>query len=206
MRTALITMTGVALGVSAPAFAQLDTQSHDQAIQFADSLSDAFAGVAERVTPSVVSIQSIATVAQTEQMPNIFTDENLRQFFGDRFQLPETEQREQRRQGQGTGFIYSHDGYILTNNHVVAGAEDIIVRLHDDRTFDATVVGTDPQTDIAVLKIDASGLTPVDLARFGGPARRPVGRRCGQPVRAGRLDHRRHRQRRRAHELRPGRL
>lgn len=164
MRTALITIAGAALSVSAPTFAQLDSQTHNQAIAFADSLSDAFAGVAERITPSVVSIQSISTVERAQQIPDAFMDENLRRFFGDRFEMPVPEQGEQRRQGQGTGFIYSHDGYILTNNHVVADADEVTVRLHDDRIFDATVVGADPQTDIAVLKIDASGLTPVDLS------------------------------------------
>ena len=109
--------------------------------------SNAFAAVSEAVTPSVVFIQS-----QTTETPN---ERQLPRFFGrddDGF-----------RQGTGSGFIVSADGYVLTNNHVVAGASRVIVRLNDQRQFDATVVGADPNTDVAVLKIDATGLRPLAL-------------------------------------------
>lgn len=65
--------------------------------------------------------------------------------------------------GAGSGVVYSEDGYILTNNHVIEGASSITVTLHDNSTYDATVVAADSQTDVAVLKINASGLTPVTL-------------------------------------------
>lgn len=65
--------------------------------------------------------------------------------------------------GAGSGVVYSEDGYILTNNHVIDGASTIEVTLHDGTSYDATVVATDEQTDVAVLKIDATGLTPVTL-------------------------------------------
>src|SRR5678815_1007158 len=65
--------------------------------------------------------------------------------------------------GSGSGFIVSTDGYILTNNHVVEGAEKVTVRLVDRREFEAKVVGTDPLTDVAVLKVPAKGLTPAAL-------------------------------------------
>ena len=66
-------------------------------------------------------------------------------------------------QGSGSGFVVSSDGFILTNNHVVEGAEQVTVRLLDRREFKAKVIGTDPNTDVAVLKIDAKGLPPVAL-------------------------------------------
>jgi serine protease Do len=80
----------------------------------------------------------------------------MEQFFP-RSRRPEVER------GSGSGFIVSQDGYILTNNHVVEGAEKVTVRLLDHREFVAKVVGTDPATDVAVVKIDAKGLTPAAL-------------------------------------------
>lgn len=66
-------------------------------------------------------------------------------------------------EGAGSGIVYSKDGYILTNNHVIDGASTIEVTLHDGTTYDATLVSTDEQSDVAVLKIDADNLTPVTL-------------------------------------------
>ncbi|MEO8201072.1 MAG: trypsin-like peptidase domain-containing protein, partial [Gemmatimonadota bacterium] len=121
-------------------------------------LSDAFAAVAERVRPSVVYVSSERT-EQRAQVPQGFE-----QFFG--------RQHPQIQKGTGSGFIVSADGYILTNNHVVEGATTVTVRLLDRREFVAKVIGTDQNTDIAVIKIDARNLTPIalgnsDAARIG---------------------------------------
>jgi serine protease Do len=120
-----------------------------------------YAPVVERVMPAVVTIRvekrasMIPTDQQMPQMP-----EELRRFFGD--QLPQTPrgQRQPRRleRGLGSGVIASQDGYILTNNHVVEGVDSVKVELPDNRTFTAKVVGTDPATDLAVVKIDAKNL------------------------------------------------
>ena len=72
----------------------------------------------------------------------------------------------QEQRGSGSGIIISEDGYIVTNNHVVENATKVSVGLFDKRTFDATVVGTDPLTDLAVIKIDADNLTPAYLGKF----------------------------------------
>jgi S1-C subfamily serine protease len=77
--------------------------------------------------------------------------------------------------GEGSGIIISPDGYILTNNHVVENADEIVVRLKDGRAFVGEVKGTDPDSDIAVVKIKASGLTPAKLGEFRRHAR---GRIC----------------------------
>src|SRR6201999_777512 len=72
--------------------------------------------------------------------------------------------QKQREQSLGSGVIVSPEGYILTNNHVVDGANDVLVTLHDKRGMKARVVGTDPKTDIAVLKIEGSNFPPLTLA------------------------------------------
>jgi len=115
-------------------------------------LGDAFASVAERVKPAVVFIKS----ERRERVSN----RRLPPGFDDFFQVP---RRPQIEQGSGSGFIVSQDGYILTNNHVVQGADRVTVRLLDNREFTARTIGTDPLTDVAVIKIPATGLTTVHL-------------------------------------------
>jgi serine protease Do len=116
-------------------------------------LSESFAAVAEHVKPSVVYIRS----RRTEQTAQQRVPPGMERFFPRFRQQPEIEQ------GSGSGFVVSADGYILTNNHVVEGAEQVTVRLLDRREFTAKVVGTDPNTDVAVLKIDATKLPPMAL-------------------------------------------
>src|ERR671937_1521499 len=110
-------------------------------------LGDAFASVAEHVKPAVVFIKS----ERRERVSN----RRLPPGFEDFFQIP---RRPQVAQGSGSGFIVSQDGYILTNNHVVQGADRVIVRLYDNREYTAKTVGTDANTDVAVIKIDATQL------------------------------------------------
>src|SRR6058998_1989819 len=117
-------------------------------------LSEAFVAVAEHVKPAVVFIRSEKRErASDTRLPPGFDD-----FF------PQLRRRPQIEQGSGSGFIVSTDGYILTNNHVVAGADRVTVKLFDKREFTARVVGTDPSTDVAVIKIDTNGLP---TAQFG---------------------------------------
>lgn len=146
-----------------------------------EDLSDAFATVAARVKPSVVYItarQEARQVAQS-QGPSLDLSQvppELRDFFRSMPGMPGNPQspRGRGRGGiaSGSGFVVSNDGYILTNNHVVDGASEVTVRLLDRREFKARVVGRDPNTDVAVLKIDAKGLTAAplgnsDAARVG---------------------------------------
>ncbi|WP_250125422.1 HhoA/HhoB/HtrA family serine endopeptidase [Chroococcidiopsis sp. CCMEE 29] len=114
--------------------------------------------VVERVGPAVVRIDASKTV--TTATPEIFNDPFFRQFFGS--ELP-TQPNQQIQRGTGSGFIFGADGRILTNAHVVDGADTVRVTLKDGRTFQGKVMGTDPVTDVAVVKIQADKLSTVSL-------------------------------------------
>ena len=121
-----------------------------------------YAGVVKNVAPAVVTVRvdKRARVMPTD-MSQLPDDPMFREFFGRRFQVPQ--QRVPRQSGLGSGVITTSDGYILTNNHVIDGADHVKVELTDKRTFDAKVVGADPASDLAVLKIDARNLTTLPL-------------------------------------------
>jgi len=121
-----------------------------------------FVPVVKAVMPAVVNISTTRLVKQGGQMPGPFMDDPFfRQFFGDeffrRFHMP----RERRENSLGSGVIVDATGYIVTNNHVVAKADEIKVLLNDRREFSGKVVGTDPKSDLAVIKINAKDLPMV---------------------------------------------
>src|ERR1041384_5283101 len=119
-----------------------------------------YADLVTRVSPAVVTIRSTERARQAQQFP--FMDgPTFREFFGDR--MPQQQQPPQRVQGVGSGVIVNSEGYILTNHHVVDGALEIKVELTDNRTFTAKLVGSDPPSDLAVLKIDAKDLPTVSM-------------------------------------------
>jgi len=117
------------------------------------------ANLVEEVGPAVVRIDASRTV-QTN-LPDAFQDPFFRQFFGDRMPMPPSEQIQQ---GVGSGFITTEDGQIITNAHVVDGADRVEVTLQDGRTFEGRVVGADPVTDIAIIDIDARDLPTVSIS------------------------------------------
>ena len=146
-------------GQHSPRFASAETAGLDGPdIEALESQNKAYERIAQAVTPAIVNIQS-TKVVKVQQSP-FFNDPFFRQFFGDMFgQIP----REQREHALGSGVIVSPDGYIVTNNHVIARASDIQIMLTDKRTFKGKVVGADPQTDVAVLKIQAKDLPTAPL-------------------------------------------
>jgi serine protease Do len=127
----------ISIGASKPPFEQINSQ--------AEAFNNAFVNVAETVTPSIVQITVVSKVKN--KMP-----EGFHFFFPFRDDVPKEQQ------GGGSGIIISDDGYILTNNHVVEEASQVRVSMHNKREYDATVVGTDPLTDLAVIKIETSDL------------------------------------------------
>src|SRR5215475_7882160 len=119
-----------------------------------------YADVVSGVAPAVVTIRSQRVVRAPRQFP-FFNDPFFRDLFGDRFGAPAPRQQIQR--GLGSGVIITKDGYILTNHHVIDGAEEIRVELTNNRGYDAKVIGDDPRSDLAVLKISASDLPMLTL-------------------------------------------
>ncbi len=118
--------------------------------------------VAKQAKASVVNVSATKKVGEgqgfLESPSPFFDDPSFRRFFGDEFERRFRRPREFRQEGLGSGVIVSTDGYIVTNHHVVEQADEIEVSLPDKRIFKATVIGTDPKTDVAVIKIDATSL------------------------------------------------
>jgi serine protease Do len=143
-----------------------------------------FTELVEQVGPSVVNIRTLSKTRGGRGVPEM--DEDMQEFFRRFFGAPnprqDPRQPEPRRgqppaedaqpSGVGSGFMISADGYVMTNAHVVDGADEVLVRLTDKREFKAKLIGADKRTDVAVLKIDATGLPAV---RFGDVARLKVG-------------------------------
>ncbi|MEN4904957.1 Do family serine endopeptidase [Luteimonas sp. TWI1437] len=171
--TALVLPNATAQSSAAPSAADTaNTVSATPQAPLVSGLPD-FTRLVERVGPAVVSIESTAGTRQTrgQQMPDdAQIPEIFRRFFGPGFDFPGGPGgpgQSVPRASMGTGFLISSDGYLLTNHHVIEGADEVKVRLSDRREFQAEVVGSDPESDVAVLKINASGLP---MLRMGNAA------------------------------------
>lgn len=127
---------------------------------------ESYADIVERAAPSVVSIYANRLVSER---PIRLVPSPLQNFFGI---TPLGPERLRREQSLGSAVILSADGYLLTNNHVIAGFDQIQVQLWDGRVLHASIIGTDPDTDLAVLKVEAHDLP---VARIGDPTRLRVG-------------------------------
>jgi len=147
------------IAVVSPVFAAAE----DNGIETLRKTSKAFTEVAKKAVPAVVAVQVEQTVSSDIEgfgsSPS--DDEFFRRFFGPRFSPRNSEP--QIRKGQGSGFIISSDGYVLTNNHVVDSADKITVVLKDGRKLEAKVIGTDPDSDVAVIKIEGKDFPTIEL-------------------------------------------
>ncbi len=181
--TAVACAIGLSLGFTLLPSQSLQAQTANASGAPARGLPD-FADLAEANGPSVVNIRTLAKVSsRTGGAPNLEgMDEEMqeffRRFFGDRVpgvprgNAPRNAPRQQEEErevprGVGSGFILSADGFIMTNAHVVEGADDVIVTLTDKRELKAKIIGTDKRTDVAVIKIEAAGLPAMKIGDVG---------------------------------------
>lgn len=162
-----ITLAIVLLNLIAGHPTAAQAEESDRGVAYARGLSSAFAKIAEEITPSVVNISAVKTRNVLKNNPSLQLNDPFLQpffdFFGDdftrQFGVPEGPAQ----QGLGTGVIIDKDGHIITNNHVIGEADEVRVRLHDGRSLKAEIIGTDPRSDLAVIKIKASNLKPAKM-------------------------------------------
>jgi serine protease Do len=153
--------------VGAQAAAASAPQNVAPPARFTTSLPD-FAALADQYGPAVVNVTVVGKPQQLTDFPGGQPGDPFYEFFRRRFGQPNPRGNAPVPQGEGSGFIVSSDGYVLTNAHVVANADEVTVKTTDRREYTAKVVGADEQTDVAVLKIDAKNLPTVQL---GDPAK-----------------------------------
>lgn len=157
----------IGLGISSSfnwhskAFTQ-ETNISKESIDILSKIGRAMAEVSAAVKPAVVNISSTKTIKVPGMHAPFFEDPFFKRFFGDEFGhfgMP----KEHRQSALGSGVIVDKDGYILTTNHVIKDADEIMVKLSDKREFKGKVIGTDPKTDLAVIKIDSNHLPVIKL-------------------------------------------
>lgn len=170
---------GLALVFTIPAMNSAGAVAqHEAPATSSMSLGQGFADIVDKVSPAVVniSVTKSAPVVPAVGIPDQRFpqgDNPFDQFFGRFFDMPGIPQQPQEAQALGSGFLIDADGYVVTNNHVIDGATQITVTLQDERQFDATLVGRDEKTDLALLKIDGGASLPYvelgdsDRARVG---------------------------------------
>lgn len=155
----LATVATLSLSTTAPAPLRADAPTGLLAVPAGNGQVPSLAPMLKGVLPAVVNIAVVGKAQQAQQNP-LLNDPFFRRFFGVPEGQEQAPQPREQPQGIGSGVIVdAAKGYVVTNNHVVADAEIIKVRLNDDRELDAKLVGTDPDTDLAVLKIEPKNLT-----------------------------------------------
>ncbi len=151
----------IAAGINGihPSFAEDITNGPHVTTTAPSSMPSSFAELADKLSPTVVNVKVVKVEQAGFQGPNMGNDP-FGEFFGRFYDGREQSPKSYRSQGAGSGVIISNDGYILSNNHVVEGAQEVTVTLANEKEYKAKVIGTDPKTDLAVLKIDADKELP----------------------------------------------
>lgn len=167
----LVGLVGLFMGFSpSPTFAD-EAKISKEAIDILSRASQAMAEVSSAVKPAVVNISSTRTIKTKGMQSPFLNDPFFRRFFGDEFGHMDSP-REHKQASLGSGVIVDKKGYILTNNHVIKDADEIKIRLSDRREFIGRVIGVDPKTDLAVVKIQADDLPSI---KWGDSDRLKVG-------------------------------
>ncbi|HUO76658.1 MAG TPA: DegQ family serine endoprotease [Thermodesulfovibrionales bacterium] len=157
-------------GIQSLAYAE-EPKISKEAVDILSKTSQAMAEIAAAVKPAVVNISSTRTIKTQGAQSPFFSDPFFRRFFGDEFGNA-NRPSERKQASLGSGVIVDRDGYVLTNNHVIKDADEIRVRLSDKREFKGKVMGADPKTDLAVVKIDSDHLPTI---RWGDSDRLKAG-------------------------------
>ena len=147
---------------AAPPKVPLRIDSNPAPVSMAE-FKNGYSSILDPALSAVVNISSSKVVKQQNNFPGFFNDPFFQQFFGNQPSPGSQQPQTQREYSLGSGVIVNPNGYILTNNHVIDGATDVSVFTRDKKKYTAKIVGRDPQTDVAVLKIDATGLPSFTL-------------------------------------------
>lgn len=159
-----VKLTALSIVVLAIVLSPVQTWA-DNGIEALRQTSKAFSSVAKKAIPAVVSVKVTKTVRPSSRYHAPSDDEFFNRFFGPGFRrpAPQAPRQPRQQQGQGSGFLISEDGYILTNHHVVGDADEIEVTLQDGKKFKAKIIGTDPKSDVALIKIEDEDLPFIEL-------------------------------------------
>jgi len=162
MKTKQIHLRAILIAVSilllAPFLARAENSKD---IELLDRSARAFSRVVKDVKPAVVHIAVTSTVETNSEYEQFFNHPFFERFFGPEYRFQDPQRRKRQQQGAGSGFIIDREGHILTNNHVVEKADKITVTLNDNSEVEATLIGTDPKSDVALIKIDVDHDLPV---------------------------------------------
>ena len=163
MKTRQIHLRAILIAVSilllaAPFVVRAD---NSQDIELLDRSAKAFTRVVKDVKPAVVHIAVTSTVETNSEYEQFFNNPFFERFFGPEYRFQDPQRRKRQQQGAGSGFIIDKEGHILTNNHVVEKADKITVTLNDNSVVEAKLIGTDPKSDVALIKIDVDHDLPV---------------------------------------------
>ncbi len=169
-KAALAAVTAAGLVLAQPVFVA-PAEARDAPQSFAD--------LVDRLMPTVVNITTTQNIPQQGQrlrdMPQLPPGSPFEELFKEFFDKKNGEQQQRRGTSLGSGFIVDGEGYIVTNNHVIQGAEDITVILRDDTQLKAKLIGSDARVDLAVLKVDPPGKKPLPAVKFGDSDKTRVG-------------------------------
>jgi len=162
MKTKQIHLRAILIAVSILLLAPfLVRAENSKDIELLDRSARAFSRVVKDVKPAVVHIAVTSTVETNSEYEQFFNHPFFERFFGPEYRFQDPQRRKRQQQGAGSGFIIDREGHILTNNHVVEKADKITVTLNDNSEVEATLIGTDPKSDVALIKIDVDHDLPV---------------------------------------------